>query len=188
MIHRNPYYHYGFDFLLRNLLFLLLFTPCGVVWSVDSLKSRCSGSVRKRNSLSLSWPLRLMQFQIGFVYLVAGCSKLVGTGWRSGEALGQILLHPYLGIPQLSIYFKSSIVLLFLRPITWMTLAFEIGFPLQVLFSKLRWPVFCFGIVLHIGTILFLHVGYFGYLMVATYICLIPPKVFEEWIWKSPIV
>ena len=65
---RNPLLLDGDDAVLRVMLFYLLFSPCGRAWSIDN-------ALRPVRNAAEIWPLRLIQMQLAFIYLVSGWVK-----------------------------------------------------------------------------------------------------------------
>lgn len=57
---------------------LLSFSPCDRTFSVTPLPATASGPL---------WAVRLAQFQLSFIYVASGGSKLLDADWRSGRVL-----------------------------------------------------------------------------------------------------
>jgi hypothetical protein len=113
-IHRNPTVLFGVDTMQTILLFYLMFSPCGVVYSLDRLIRQWwvgakagivqtwYGLIRRpvpaflppepvpatpTPTVTANVIIRLMQIHICIVYLYAGLSKLQGQAWWNGGAI-----------------------------------------------------------------------------------------------------
>jgi hypothetical protein len=66
---------------------ILSFSPCDRAFSVTRVVPTATGPL---------WAARLAQFQVSFIYVASGCSKLLDPDWRSGRVLGErfILFGP----------------------------------------------------------------------------------------------
>ncbi|MCI0349188.1 MAG: HTTM domain-containing protein, partial [Acidobacteriales bacterium] len=82
---RNVYVLTGADTAMRVLSFWMMFIPLGDYYSMDSF--RCPKDYRS----AFAFPVRLIQFQVALIYLVAGLLKLSGEAWQNGEALFYVL-------------------------------------------------------------------------------------------------
>ena len=68
----------GIDMLMRNMLFLLMFSGCGACLSVDSwLRDR---TWLKVDLECMAWPRYLILLQVGVMYCAAGIEKM-GFAW-----------------------------------------------------------------------------------------------------------
>jgi len=191
---RNWLNTYGGDAVLRLMLFYLGLSPSGLAWSADSLIKRFrAGALRLekgeapprfgRSAPAVPapvWPLRLMQIQVCLIYFTSGLAKLHGVDWLNGSALGLALLNPIFAKYNFSWIQTSSIAAFFIRVSTWMTLIWEISFPLLVVAHRwTRWLAIAIGIAVHGGIILFMQIHWFGYLMIGTYVSLLPSGAFR---------
>ncbi|MFN8375660.1 MAG: hypothetical protein U0694_22670 [Anaerolineae bacterium] len=94
---RNIYVLSGADTTLRVLSFWAMFLPMGQYYSLDALRKRWSHFARSHvlNDLRVStapqtafaFPLRLVQLQVGLIYVFTFVLKLPGQIWQRGEAL-----------------------------------------------------------------------------------------------------
>lgn len=170
----NPAMHNGGDQVRTILLFILILCPCGAVWSVESWKrSRAAGLCQPM--FVQPWPLRLLFIQLVTIYFMNGMFKLLGAHWRSGQALSYLLgdigwtRWSFAGwpIPDGS-----------LNLMTWVVLAWEIGFPLFMVMPALRKPALVMGVLFHVGTGLTMKLGPFPLYMLCLYLPLVP---WENW-------
>ncbi|MBI1789566.1 MAG: HTTM domain-containing protein [Acidobacteria bacterium] len=77
----NPNPYIGAFTIPVLALFALAASPCGDAWSVGRRKPR------KSPAWAYTWPLRLIQVELTFIYFFSGYSKLrdVGWSWASAE-------------------------------------------------------------------------------------------------------
>ena len=64
---------------------------------------------------------------------------------------------------------------------TYVTLAWEVFFPLLVAFRATRRWTFAFGILLHMGIWLTLAIGWFGFYTMSFYAVWVPDEWWERW-------
>lgn len=154
--------------LLTVLLFCLIWTETGLVWSLDA---KLAGPKPARTLPA--WPLWLMRCQVALVYLSSGLHKLAYPMWRDGSAVHWALnLNAFHRFPSpLPVQLAPVEVLL-----TWGTLLFELTFWLLVIFRKTRPLAVIAGIGLHVGLFAALELGPFSFLMMASYICYLDPQ------------
>src|SRR5207302_1551051 len=137
---------------VRNiLLFFLMWSPSGAVWSIDLLLRRRrrtdAGEVTSPVFVP-AWPLRILFVQLVFVYFFNGLHKLVGRDWLTGDAVYYVLAN--LATARFS-YVDVPVPYFFTKILTWTVLAFEIGFPVWVAMPWTRTPVLLLGVCFHVG-------------------------------------
>ena len=81
-----------YSVITSHVLFLLAFSQCGAVWSVDAWLLRRKRGLAKPRSLAnypkfAAWPRRLIQILIGVVYLGASATKMHTPAYFSGDQL-----------------------------------------------------------------------------------------------------
>lgn len=170
----------GGDAVYRNALFYLMFAPAGAAWSLDSLRrtlrayrdpaegfDRHTGRAEPEPAMIPPWSPRLLQIHLCFIYVFTGLSKVVNEDWYGGDAVYWSLQDLALGrFP----YSAVPIPLWLCRMASWITLAFEIGFPLLVVVGRLRPWVLFVGIGLHLGMLVVYEIGWFSVVMVIWYL------------------
>lgn len=139
--------------LLHAMLFFSL-APCGRVWSLDALLRRAWRRWRglpteqSRRSRFARWPFELLLVELAFYYFDAGLSKLAASGlaWMDGATL------------QYSLVKLGGAVAAVVAPHLWLcallsvaALAFELGFPLAIVFRRLRPWFLAAGVAFHLG-------------------------------------
>ncbi len=164
----NPFLLNSGDNARTILLFFLILTPCGAVWAVTQKRMHGPVSV-------YPWALRLLFVQLAVIYFYNGLYKLLGEQWRSGTALHYAMSNvdwtrwSVLEIP-LPVWLGHLM--------TWLTLAWEIGFPLLVMWPLTRTATLWLGVLFHIGSGLALRIGPFPLYMLCFYLPLVP---WERW-------
>jgi hypothetical protein len=139
--------------LLHAMLFFAL-APCGRVWSLDALLRRAWRARRglppdlQRTSRFARWPFELLLVELAFYYFDAGLSKLTSSGlaWVDGATL------------QYSLVKLGGAAAAVIAPHLWLcallsgaALAFELGFPLAIVFRRLRPWFLAAGVAFHLG-------------------------------------
>lgn len=170
---RDPLILDGSDFVFRVVPLWLAFSRAGDLYSLDAF-------IRGTPPLGRGWalPVRLLEFQIGWIYLTTGVEKLAGLYWVDGTATYYAL--------QLEHTFGRW----WARPIalqptlthlgTWGTLVTELAFlPLAMLPSRItRLLAVVAAAGLHLGILTLMNVGNFPVIMLSALVLFLPP----EWI------
>jgi hypothetical protein len=149
--------------LLEWALFLLAFTPCGAVFSLDARRSRRSKETHGPRATDLlpgaAWIARLVHALLALAYLSAALTKVLRgpgewfSGWtmqyyvsfhtmRSGSTAGRWLMESH----------TSNVA------IAWLVIALEIGFALSVWFPRVAWIWALAAILVHAGAAVFMGV------------------------------
>jgi hypothetical protein len=165
----NPNIDNAGDTVRGIVLLYLVLCPCGAAWSGDAWRRRAGPA------LVFPWPLRLLFSQMVFIYFANGLHKAMGRDWRAGDSLYYVLgdlslaRWPYAGVP-----LPYSLT----RVLTWLVLAWEVSFPLLVLWRPLRRAALSLGAAFHLGIGLCLELGGFPWYMLCLYLPLLP---WERW-------
>jgi hypothetical protein len=160
-----------------NLLFCLVLADCGRIWSVDAWWRR-----RRRGIVDVLpvpiWPLRLFRFQVCVIYFMSGWWKFQDVHWRDGSALHYVLNN---------VQFRRFPI----DPPTWsaepltiatyVTLFWELLFPLLILSRWTRWATLGLGLMLHLGMWMTIELGPFSFVMIASYLAFIEPDDVPGW-------
>jgi hypothetical protein len=187
--------HNSGDRIRSIVLFYFMLTPCGAAWTFHGFLRRKSSEVRNQESgvrgqqssgltpdscpltptLISPWALRLLFIQMTLIYFFNGFYKLVGPEWRSGDVLYSIL-----GNVQWARWSFADLPVPYLvsKLLTWVILAWELGFPILVIVKPLRTPTLLLGVVLHVGLAVTLELGLFSFYMLCLYLPLVP---WERW-------
>lgn len=151
-IHRNMAIIYGLDSIATYFLFFLCLADGG-----KTKKSSPLGSVA----------FRLAQIQVCIIYAYSGLQKLRGGQWWQGEALWDVLTNHQLTRWDFS--WVSHFPLLLIVA-TYLTLAWEIYFPVLVWVKPTRRPALWAGTLMHLGIGIALNLTFFASIMICTYI------------------
>lgn len=208
---RNPYIVNGGDILLRTAAFLLMLMPAGAAWSLDNLVRRgllrAPGLARRVIALAFThpalwaeswrgessrglirpWSVRLAQVQLVVLYFFTGIDKVRGVhggelgDWVGGHAVFRALNH---GTISRFAVFGDWPWWLF-APATWLTLAWEIAFPVLVLWKRTRWWALALGFALHVGIFLTMEVTHFSWTILSFYWLFVPAAVLMDMAGKA---
>lgn len=169
---RQPLMLDGSDLVFRIVPFWLAFTNAGDVYSVDALMRRQRGDPPSGSGPAL--PVRLLELQVGWIYLMTGLEKLAGSQWAGGTAtyyalqlehtFGRGYAYPIATNP------------LLMRLMSLGTLFFELMFlPLAMLPSRVtRLLAVAMGVMLHGGILTLMNVGNFPVIMLSTLVLFVP--------------
>ena len=210
---RNPYILNGGDILLRAAVFCLMLMPAGAAWSLDNLFRRkllrpiepalwrrlaallfthpalWAESWRGESSRGWirPWSLRIAQVQLIVVYFFTGIDKLRGVhngqlgDWVGGHAIFRALNHGT--ISRFAIF--GDLPWWLFAPGSWLTLAWEIAFPVLVLWRRTRWYALSIGYLVHVGIFLTMEVTHFSFTIMAFYWLFIPAAVLMDMTGKA---
>jgi hypothetical protein len=161
----------GGDALFRAGLFYLMLAPSGATWSVDRWFWPRTASPK-----IAAWPVRLMQIQLALLYFATGVAKLPAD-WISGQAVYWVLNDVAL---TRWAYASFPVPMLVCRLIAWSTLVFELGFPLLILFRRVRPWLLAFGVAFHLGIWLSTEVGWFSPITLCWYALFLEPETADR--------
>jgi hypothetical protein len=166
----NPNIDNAGDTIRGIILFYLMLAPCAAVWSIDHMIQRR----RQSNDGPVfvwPWPLRLMFIQLIFIYFMNGLYKLMGADWLQGDSLyyvfGDLTLTRF-SIAELPVLYVLAKVM------TWVVLAWEISFPVLVLFRRTRLLALAIGVAFHLGILATMELGGFVPYVLCLYLPLLP--------------
>jgi antimicrobial peptide system SdpB family protein len=137
--------------LLLLLAFLLCFTDSSRHLNIfRSFTTKESDLMRPIRNMIHNSAYFLINWQICMVYTWAAFYKLGGTEWRDGTALYYILQSEHFRlIEPFSRYIAHNLILV--AALNYLTLAFQIAFPLLMWNKQLKPYLVSTGIALHIG-------------------------------------
>lgn len=174
--HVDPWALNSGDALLRDTAFLLALAPAGACLSVDAARGGHAFQIPRLSP----WALRLVQVQVSVMYLVAAASKLDGGPWRDGTAAS---FPPR--IPAMARWAPPGHVIaspVISHVLTWGVLGTELAIALLVWSRRARPWVLGVGVLLHLGIEVTLRVGFFSWIVLATYVAFVPPERAARWI------
>jgi hypothetical protein len=171
------------DSILIIAISILAISPCGAVASLDDVRNRRAHAdaagyfesllVREEHSTFARWPLLLIQWILGLVYLSACYHKLstAGLDWTNGFTLQYYVLQDAARWNiDFGMWFGRFHTILWFAQ--WVTLLFEGTFLLAVLFPRLAWFYLPVGLGLHLGIYLLMGADFFEWM--ACYVVFIP--------------
>jgi hypothetical protein len=175
---RMPLILHGGDAFLRNAAFFLLFASSSAVLSVDAelQKSRRSAG-RSCVPQVAAWPQRLIQYQLAVVYLASFWWKAKGSAWRDGSALYYVINLREIQQFALPRFLHETWVV---HLGTWLTMLFELAFPLLVWFRSCRRWVLITGIAFHLCLEYALNIPMFQWDMLAAYVLFVDPTRLQK--------
>lgn len=170
-IQRNYAVNFGADVIAALFLFYMSFTQSCERLSVLNLFRKKTNF--QSSDLLSSLMIRMMQVQISVIYAYTGWEKLKGGSWWDGTALWSVMANPQMTTMDFS----------FLRSIPWiipvvayLTILFEVYFPVMVAWSKTRYLWLLMGVLFHAGIGLFMGLGPFATTMISTYFLFLPQE------------
>ncbi len=175
------------DQVVEVALFLLMWSPSGLALSLDARRRRKrrlrAGLPPEQPPTTPAWPVRLFQIQLCVLYFTTGLSKLVlgdtlieGTWWEGTS------LHYALNNPTLSrwSYAQFPVPLWVTMPLTYLSVGWEVLFPVLVLTRWTRKWALWFGILFHLGIYLVLEAGWFSFYSISLYSVWVPDRFWER--------
>lgn len=159
------------DTLMRCMLFLMMFAPTQVKYSVDAYLRHKDGAPYQTDVPLVT--IRLMQLQFSLVYFATTLFKLKGYDWVDGTAVyytSRLVNFQRLVLP---IVFDFPFLVKFA---TWSALFIEFAMGTLVWVKELRIPVLIAGLLLHLGIELSMSIGFFEWVMIAAYILFLEPR------------
>jgi hypothetical protein len=162
----DPWVENAGDTVRGLCLLYLALSPCGAAWSLDARRRPTP-----RPALVHPWPLRLLFLQMALIYFCNGLHKVAGADWPMGRSV-------YLVMGDLTLTRWSAaqfrLPWLLTRVLTWVVLAWELLFPLLVLWKPTRKGALWLGVAFHLGTLAALEIGFFPLYMLCLYLPLVP--------------
>ncbi len=163
----NPFVFNAGDAVRNIVLFYLMISPCGAVWSVG--RKPPPGPV-----YVVAWPVRLLLLQLMTIYFINGLSKF-GEQWQSGDAIYYVTANlAWSRWPRTVFAMPYPLT----RAITFVTVVWELTFPVFVLWRRTRWLTLALGVLFHVATGVVLKIGLFPLYMICLYLPLLP---WERW-------
>jgi hypothetical protein len=170
--HRAPALTYGLDAILANLVFVLCLAPVGRALALDARRGR--GAPADTGPWGAAC-LRLIQLQLALMFLVTGLDKLRGGSWRGGYAVWIALTNVTFGwvpLDWLAAHFDV------VRAATWLTVAFELAYPVLIWPRRTRPWILAGALVLHTGIAVMLGLWAFSLAMLSAHAAFLP--------WPTP--
>ena len=160
--------HNGGDRVRLVLLLTVAFSCSGAVWGVSAVKTT-------RRVFVPAWPLRVLFVQLAVLYFFSGWYKFISPQWQSGYVmyfvnhdLAWSLAPAYTSLAPVWVHKLSA----------WVTLVWELGFPVLAVMKGTRAATLCLGVLFHLGTFVTLEVAHFALYAIACYAMFVP---WERW-------
>jgi hypothetical protein len=153
---------------LQSMMFCLIWTNSGLVWSLDAWRAR-----DEPHRGSLITPLRLLQYQVVLIYLNSGLWKLSNAQWRDGSAVHFVLNNTV--YQRFRVQVSPSLDWL-TTVATYAILGWEILFGALVLVPRTRRLALWGGVLAHLGMAMFIEIGPFPWVMMASYVAFLDPE------------
>ncbi len=196
---RMPVLLAGGDTVLRLLGFLLLISPCDRSFSLTSFRRnrrawKKKGADPRTTQATMSiWPWRLLLWQFLMIYVASFWTKILGTMWEDGSAVGIALRHehflrfPLAWVEPLSFLTKPFAFFLLASQLSWLLFLIipivEHVIPRsRKMFARVPWRLCIIGAsaVSHLSIALFLDVGIFSFIILAGYLGLLREEEFAK--------
>lgn len=178
--HRNGFILNSADSVLRVFLFLLIFTPCGDVFSVDRWRKIKKGLAPIVPEEKSPWGLRMIQIQFCIIYIATVLFKIKGDQWADGTAV-------YVAT-RLDEFVRFELPLLnnmvMIKLFTWSTLLVEIALGTLVWFKELRYWVLLSGVLLHLTIEYTMSIPIFEWAMIVMMIGMVDPRDLQTLLQK----
>lgn len=169
---RNIWILSSSELLMRLMTILLICSPCGHAFSVDSILGRKFASFKKPREWS-PWAMRLIQIQLSVVYIWTVWHKLKGDTWFDGTALYYATRLE--NMKNFSVPFLLN-WMPFLKVATWGTLVIELALGTLIWFKEFRKPLIVVGILFHVGIEYMMAIPYFEMIMILLLLLFITPE------------
>ncbi|XGC80055.1 HTTM domain-containing protein [Bdellovibrio bacteriovorus] len=178
--HRNGFILNSADSVLRVFLFLMFFTHCADMFSLDRWIKLQKGKAPLMPEEKSPWALRMIQIQFCIIYIATVMFKLKGERWIDGSAI-------YVAT-RLDDFVRFELPLLnnliLVKWMTWGTLAVEIALGTLVWIKELRYWVLLAGIGLHLGIEYTMAIPVFEWAMIILMISMVDPYDLKK-VWES---
>jgi hypothetical protein len=101
-------------------------------------------------------------------YFTAGVTKMFNAEWRNGNGIRHVFESPGLVATRKATYWLKEHPS-FAKFLTWGTLSMECAFPVALAGWPLVWLFLAWGILFHVGIAIFIRLGKFFWVWIATY-------------------
>ncbi len=155
-IHANIGAVYGVDLIFTFYLFFMCLAS-------DRVKPGDQGPRAWISSMAF----RFAQIQLCIIYAFSGWEKLKGAAWWNGEAMWSVIANPQMARFDFSWLSHVPLVLVF---VAYLTLIWEIYFPVLVWLPRWRIPTLFVGLMFHLSIAGMMKLAFFGFLMISTYV------------------
>lgn len=153
-----PEIQYGFDYFTTLCFFYILIFPTNKYFSLDK-KFR----FKQYYLFDDKYALLIIKIHVCIMYFFAGFDKLIGYNWRNGESMWRVLTE----YNNTNLYdFKRLYNTPFFYISGWVTIIFEMLYPIFINIKKTRLFWLISIILLHLFIALILGLSYFSLIMI----------------------
>ena len=163
----------------------LMLVPCTRALSIDAwIRARRGRPILPTVPATAH---RVIQLQTIIIYGMSGLDKLEGSTWRSGTAvyyaMSNLNFNRFPGLLDPLLAWRPMQFLMQIG--TWVTLAWELLFPILVLFAPTRLIAILIGVGVHTGIGAFVMVGSFSLGIMWTYLAFLDPDALGCWVGRQ---
>jgi hypothetical protein len=169
-VHANIGAVYGVDLIFTFYLFFMCLAS-------DRVKKGDQGPRAWVSSMAY----RFAQIQLCIIYAFSGWEKLKGAAWWNGEALWSVIANPQMARFDFSWMSHLPLVLV---GVAYLTLIWEIYFPVLVWLPRWRIPTLFIGVMFHLSIVGMMKLAFFGFLMISTYVLFLTDREVEA-VWSA---
>lgn len=189
----------GGDNLILLMAVYLVVTACGRRWSLDARRARLRSGAGPEAHLALTvggefrrhlrgarlsvvtvlhnCGMFVIAAQVCFLYGSAGLYKVQGGTWGNGTALHYALnLHLFQPWPALSQMADDHVILI--AAACYLTVLLQVAFPF-VLFGRLKYPVLCMLLTMHVGIAVLMGLPLFSAAMIVADAVFLPDRFYR---------
>lgn len=163
-VNRNAWAVSGVPILSNQLLLIVVWFDLGGALGPESRHTK-EGPPR--------WAGLLIDLQMAVLYFKSGFYKLMGKAWVGGDALKFMLANPDWRRFDYDPLLAHDWVLKICQVMDWVTVAWELTFPLLLLCRRTRVVALLLGLFIHSGQFLTVSTGAFPLLLLSVYPCLL---------------
>lgn len=175
---RNIFLLSSSETLMRVMTILLICSPCGHSFSIDSLLGRYYPTFQQKRTWPV-WALRLIQIQLSVIYLWTFIHKLKGETWIDGTAVYYATRLEGMTNFTIPILMDSPI---FLKLATWGTLLTEFSLGVLIWVKPIRKYVIALGVVFHLGIEYLMSIPFFELSMIVLLMNFFTPEELKAFV------
>ncbi|MFK7851803.1 MAG: HTTM domain-containing protein [Akkermansiaceae bacterium] len=177
---RAPLATTGWDFVLTNFTFILIFSPLGKNWTPPKLwASRKNERLgRLESDLLPRYGLVLIQVQVAVIYWQTVIERAGDRFWGKGEFMSYYLLSHHSRFAGLWVIEWDGMLVL----ATYLTSLLEIAIPILLWIKGTRWIGLTLGIMFHLSIgFVSLNIGLFSLTMIMSYVAFLGGLPSDDW-------
>lgn len=180
LIQRAPLATTGWDFILTNFAFIMIFSPLAAEWTPARLwiSRKTAPLGRLQTGMLPRYGLVLLQIQMAVVYWQTVFARTGDKFWGNGEFLSYYLLSHHSRFAGPWVLEWEGI----LSAATFLTSFLELAIPILLWIRPTRWIGLAIGVILHLTiAIVSLNIGLFSIAIVMTYVVFLGGLPGNDW-------